>query len=73
MSHSTTNTPVPHAEVVRLAWGRKEVAAALGIGLATLERLLASGRFPKPDARAGRRLLWRPSTVEAWLAEGGAR
>ena len=34
-------------------------------------RLRDLGHFPKHDGRAGRLLLWRQSTIEAWL-EGGS-
>ena len=33
-------------------------------------RLRDLGHFPQHDGRAGRLLLWRQSTIEAWL-EGG--
>ena len=33
-------------------------------------RLRDLGHFLQPDGRAGRLLLWRQSTIEAWLASG---
>lgn len=36
-------------------------------------RLRDLGHFPQHDGRAGRLLLWRQSTIEAWLANGGNR
>ena len=32
-------------------------------------RLRDLGHFPQHDGRAGRLLLWRQSTIEAWLAD----
>jgi len=34
-------------------------------------RLRDLGHFPQHDGRAGRLLLWRQSTIEAWLEEEG--
>jgi predicted DNA-binding transcriptional regulator AlpA len=56
--------------VPRLLWGWAENIEATGIPRRTLEREIASGRFPKPIKRVGRRPFWRPSDVIAW-AEGG--
>ncbi len=33
-------------------------------------RLRDLGHFPRHDGRAGRLLLWRQSTIEAWLQDG---
>lgn len=33
-------------------------------------RLIDLGHFPKKDGKAGRLLLWRQSTIEAWIADG---
>jgi hypothetical protein len=33
-------------------------------------RLRDLGHFPQHDGRAGRLLLWRQSTIEAWLEDG---
>jgi len=33
-------------------------------------RLRDLGHFPPHDGRAGRLLLWRQSTIEAWLEDG---
>ena len=41
----------------------------LPIGRTQSYEHLKSGRFPKPDLRIGKSLRWRPSTVEAWVAE----
>ena len=38
----------------------------------TIERLRSRGEFPAPDKIVGRVMLWRPSTIRAWI-EGGAK
>ncbi len=35
-------------------------------------RLRDLGHFPQHDGRAGRLLLWRQSTIEAWLEDGAS-
>ena len=35
-------------------------------------RLRDLGHFPQHDGRAGRLLLWRQSTIEAWLESGAS-
>lgn len=53
---------------------RKQAAARLvGISPRLLERLLAAGRFCKPDAHAGRCPLWTRATLERWVAAGGGQ
>jgi predicted DNA-binding transcriptional regulator AlpA len=51
----------------RLAYRLNETASSLGISIRSLDRARASGRFPPPDQRIGRCLLYKPSTIEAWL------
>lgn len=47
-----------------------EVAALLGFSRWTVQRLVASGSFPKPIRMSGTngRPRWYAPTVEAWLA-----
>lgn len=45
----------------------RDVARILTVGVRTLERLIADGKFPAPDRRAGCIRIWRPETVQAWL------
>jgi predicted DNA-binding transcriptional regulator AlpA len=46
------------------------VAAALGIGVRTLERMVATREFPPADIQQGSRLLmWRASTVQRWIED----
>jgi predicted DNA-binding transcriptional regulator AlpA len=65
---NTNATP----SVPRIAYGLAEAAESLGISRRTLERMRSAGKFPKPDARAGKRPLWRPETITGWLEQGGA-
>lgn len=55
----------------RLLWGISDVAALLGIDRRTVERLRSAGRFPQPDIKVGKRVLWRPATIREWVAKGG--
>jgi hypothetical protein len=56
-----------------LAYRKGEAARMVGISPRLVERLLAAGKFPRPDAHAGRCPLWTRSTLERWVAEGGGR
>jgi hypothetical protein len=57
--------------VARLTYGLEELAAALGVSRRIIERERAAGRLPPPDARVGKRVLWRQETIKAWLERGG--
>ncbi len=58
----------------RLAWDLADIANLLGMSKRFLERERAAGRMPPPDVRLGRRLLWRPGTIDRWLdSHGGGR
>jgi hypothetical protein len=56
-----------------LAFRKAESARLVGISPRLLERLLAAGKFPRPDAYAGRCPLWTRATLSAWVAEGGGQ
>jgi hypothetical protein len=56
-----------------LAFRKAEAARLCGISPRLVERLLAAGKFPRPDAYAGRCPLWTRVTLSAWVAEGGGR
>jgi predicted DNA-binding transcriptional regulator AlpA len=48
----------------------KAVAQALGIGVRTLYRLIASEIFPRPDVSVGRKIRrWKHSTIETWIID----
>jgi predicted DNA-binding transcriptional regulator AlpA len=57
----------------RLAFRADEVAASLGISKRTIQRLLSAGKFPRPNAYAGKCPLWTRATLEKWLAGGGGQ
>jgi predicted DNA-binding transcriptional regulator AlpA len=52
----------------RMALRLNDVAATTGLSRRSVERERASGRFPKPDRVVGRMPLWRPETIEKWIA-----
>ena len=56
-----------------LAYRKAEAARLVGISPRLVERLLAAGKFPRPDAYAGRCPLWTRATLERWVAEGGGQ
>jgi hypothetical protein len=56
-----------------LAFRKAEAARLCGISPRLVERLLAAGKFPRPDAYAGRCPLWTRATLERWVTEGGGR
>jgi predicted DNA-binding transcriptional regulator AlpA len=56
-----------------LAHRKQESARLCGISPRLLERLLSAGKFPRPDAYAGRCPLWTRATLESWVAGGGGQ
>ena len=56
-----------------LAYRKRSAATMIGISVRTLERLLAAGKFPRPDAHAGKCPLWTRESLGRWIAEGGGR
>jgi predicted DNA-binding transcriptional regulator AlpA len=69
-----------HAEPLRektqvepMVFRKTAVSHALSINIRTLERLLSTRRFPQADAWIGKCPVWRKSTVETWLANGGSK
>jgi predicted DNA-binding transcriptional regulator AlpA len=55
----------------RLTWGLNDLAALTGLSRRTLERERSAGRLPRPDLHIGKRVLWRPETINEWLKRGG--
>lgn len=47
----------------------KAVCAKIALSRATLDRMVAAGRFPKPISLTERRLAYNAADVEAWMAE----
>ena len=52
---------------------RREAAALCRVPLSTFDSLRRQNRFPFPDAHMGKHMLWRASTVAAFLEAGGTR
>lgn len=47
----------------------KAVCDKIAVSRATLDRLVAAGKFPSPIRLTERRLAYSESTVEEWMAE----
>jgi len=69
---ASVGTPEPVDALPRMALRLDELAKVLGVSRRTLERERAAGRFPRPDAHLGKMPLWRPETLQRWLAGGGS-
>jgi hypothetical protein len=52
---------------------RREAAARCRVPLSTFDAFRRQDRVPFPDAQMGKHMLWRVSTIEAFLAGGGTR
>ena len=52
---------------------RREAASLCRVPLSTFDSLRRQNRFPFPDAHMGKHMLWRASTVTAFLDAGGTR
>ncbi len=52
---------------------RREVAARCRVPLSTFDSLRRQARVPFPDAHMAKHMLWRASTIEAFLESGGTR
>lgn len=61
--------PIEHSEYLT----RREAAALCRVPLSTFDSLRRQNRFPFPDAHMGKHMLWRASTVAAFLEAGGTR
>lgn len=59
-----TAAPDPQAEW----WTTSDVAAYLGVGVATVSAYKRRGQMPPPDKTIGRTHVWRPSRITQWHA-----
>lgn len=57
----------------RIVYDRSEIRALLGVSDPFLRRLVASGEFPEPDVRLGKRDHWKTETVKRWIESGGSK
>jgi len=62
-------TPTPPTPSTPLTLDATAAAALVGISRSYWMRLVAEERTPEP-IRLGRRVLWRRSDIEAWVASG---
>jgi hypothetical protein len=72
-NHQETASEAAGRPLEPIAFRKATAAALVGISVRTWDRLLAAGKAPRPDAYAGRCPLWKRSTLETWIARGGAR
>ncbi len=54
----------------RLLLWKRDLAAMLGRGGRTLERMISRGEIPPPDRRLRGRPAWLPATIEGWIERG---
>lgn len=47
-------------------WTTSEVAAYVGVKVATISAYRSRGQMPEPDQKLGRTQLWRPKTIIQW-------
>ncbi|GAA1961805.1 hypothetical protein [Microbacterium deminutum] len=52
---------------------RREAATRCKVPLSTFDSLRRQNRVPFPDAEMGKHMLWRESTIDAFLDAGGTR
>lgn len=55
---------------VRLLLWVKDVKSLLGISTSTVNRMVAKGSLPPPDAKVNGRRVWRQETIETWISRG---
>lgn len=58
-----------HPDLALQLWSKKQVCGRLGVSPVTLWRWVCSGHFPKAIQLGPRRIAWRSSVVEAFLAK----
>jgi len=47
-------------------WTTSDVAAYLGVGVATVSTYRTRGQMPAPDQTVGRTRMWRPTRIIDW-------
>ena len=62
--HPTNAGPEP-------MWGRAELSILFGVGDQAIRKWERSGKLPKP-MKVGRKPLWEPQTIRAFIAGKGA-
>jgi hypothetical protein len=56
-----------------IAFRKGQAAKLLGISPRLVERLLAAGKFPRPDCHLGRCPVWTRATLERYVVGGGGQ
>ena len=51
----------------KLLYSIQEIATMLSVSRRTIERVIEAEEFPDPDKVIGTRMLWRLSTINAWI------
>jgi predicted DNA-binding transcriptional regulator AlpA len=64
-------TPRSIQRIEPLQVGYPGLTALTSIPRRSLEMLIASGKFPQPTMRIGRRPYWATSVVREWVQAGG--
>ena len=71
LHHPAAGRPAPLAATVEpLLVSRRQLAALLSVGVATLDRMKSAGRIPAPVTLSPGCIRWRLDTVRRWLAVG---
>jgi predicted DNA-binding transcriptional regulator AlpA len=66
---TTAAAPADTLPAAPLVYSRQELAAVLGLGLATVDRMDSAGKLPKP-VRLGARKVWARAEIAEWLQAG---
>jgi len=66
MSRTSANSRDARTEPALLR--RWDVEVKTGLSRTTMQRLMVSGKFPRPVLIAKRAVAWRAEAVSAWLA-----
>ena len=52
----------------REAFSMEDLPEVIPFGRRSIDRMISSGAFPKPDRRIGKRRIWTRDTIRDWLA-----
>jgi predicted DNA-binding transcriptional regulator AlpA len=73
LSDAIVTMPSGRKNVKPETYRRKAIASVLSICVRTLDRMISSGNFPKPDIKIGKHPIWKRATVERWMDSGGVK
>jgi predicted DNA-binding transcriptional regulator AlpA len=66
LRHVDATASSDRAPLPRLLLWKRDVAAMLGVGVRTLERMISAGEIPAPDRRLRGRPAWLARTIHEW-------